>query len=98
MPYEDVARLPHGRLGGGEVGRAAAQGAAGLGGGVPGLFQAAGLGRCSSSSGVLPEEVPQERGRLLDAGASSEERWAWSSRAWASRARLNASVRKASRR
>lgn len=69
MPYEDVARLAHGALGRGEVCGAAAQGAAGLGGGVPGLLEGAGvgLGLLLLLVGVLPQQVPEQGGRLVEA-------------------------------
>jgi hypothetical protein len=61
VPYEDVARVAYGCLGGGEIGGAAPQGAAGLGGGLPGLVEGArvrlGL-LVLLFRGVLAQEVP----------------------------------------
>ena len=72
VPYEDVARLAHGGLGGRQVGGAAAQRAAGLGGGLPGLLQACpGRARApraaSSSAPVVAQQVAQQGGGLVEA-------------------------------
>lgn len=69
MPYEDVARLADGGLGRGEVGGAAAQRTAALGGGVPRLLEGAGvgLGLVLLLVGVLPDQVPEQGGRLVEA-------------------------------
>lgn len=68
MPYQDVARLPYGGLGGGQVGGAAAQGAPGLGGGAAGRLQGVGVGLrlLRFVVGLVAQQVAQERGQLVE--------------------------------
>ncbi len=98
VPYEDVGGLAQLGLGGGQVGGAAAQAAAGLGGGPAGLLQT-----CPGTARVRPPRPApcgpsRSRSRSIAAvsskppAASSAARWACTTSAWAVRVCSNASV------